>query len=91
MRRISILLTAVALLALMLATSAAPAMANNLFDDDNDHGLFCDDHDHGLFCDDDEDELRTIDVGNLECLVEDGDYVKFCVNEDTNEIVHHVF
>ena len=56
-----------------------------LFDHDNDHrGLF----DHGLLDDNDEEDLDTIDVGPLECLVEDGDDVKFCVNEDTGERVH---
>jgi len=116
MRRIIMLLAAAAFMALMMVASAAPAMANHLFDDNdldhfgvlndndldhfgvlNDHDLF----DHDLFDhdndgrfdddDDDEDELRTIDVGNLECLVEDEDHVKFCVNEDTNDIVRHVF
>jgi len=51
------------------------------FDDD------CDD-DNGIFrhhrdCDDDEDELRVIEVGDEECLVEEDD-VLFC-NEDEND------
>jgi len=50
----------------------APAMAHDLFDPNNDE----------------EEDLDTIDVGPLECLVEDGDDVKFCVNEDTGERVH---
>ena len=36
-----------------------------------------------------DEDFDTIDVGNLECLVEDGNDVDFCVNEDTNNIVFH--
>src|SRR5829696_7917720 len=102
MRRINMLLAAAALMALMMVASAAPAMANNLFDDNDldhfggvlnandvlDNDLF----DHGrrhhldLFDrDDDEEDLDTIRVGDLRCLVEDGDDVEFCVNKDTGQ------
>jgi hypothetical protein len=99
--RISMLLTAAALMALMMVASAAPAMANNLFNNDNDldhfgvlnandvldNDLF--DHgrrDHlGLFDRDDDEDLDTIRVGDLRCLVEDGDDVEFCVNKDTGQ------
>jgi opacity protein-like surface antigen len=109
MRRTIMLLAAAALLALMLVASAAPAMANNLFDDNGNfvggsftnNNLFDDNgnfvgggftnndlfrHHHGLFANDDE-GLDTIRVGDLRCLVEDRDDVKFCVNKDTGEIV----
>ena len=91
MRRISMLLAAAAFMALMMVASASPAMANNLFNNDldqvgvlNDNNLF-DHHRHGFFNRDDE-NLDTIRVGDLRCLVEDRDDVKFCVNRDTGEI-----
>ena len=91
MRRISMLLAAAAFMALMMVASAAPAMANNLFDDnDLDHfgGVLNanDVLDNDLFDrDDDEEDLDTIRVGDLRCLVEDGDDVEFCVNKDTGQ------
>jgi len=91
MRRINMLLAAAALMALMMVASAAPAMANNLFDDnDLDHfgGVLNanDVLDNDLFDrDDDEEDLDTIRVGDLRCLVEDGDDVEFCVNKDTGQ------
>ena len=103
MRRIIMLLAAAAFMAAMMVASAAPAMANHLSNNDlddndldhfgvlNDHDLFDHDNDGFFDRDDDEDELRTVDVGNLECLVEDEDHVKFCVNEDTNDIVRRGF
>jgi len=100
MRRINMLLAAAALMALLMVASAAPAMANNLFDD-NDHfvGVVNDNDvldndlfDHGrrdhldLFDrDDDDEDLDTIRVGDLRCVVEDGDDVEFCVNKDTGQ------
>ena len=129
MRRLLIVSAVAALMAAMMVVGA-PAMANDLFDHDNDHldhfggfnslGLLdddlfendrdrCDDGHLGLFddgldrCDDgrlghlglfddgldhfddEEEELSTIDVGDWECLVEDEDDVKFCVNEETGE------
>ena len=80
-----------------MAASAAPAMADDLFDHDhfgvlNDLGVLddgsdlFDNNDHGLFDRDDDEDLDTIRVGDLECLVEDGNDVKFCVNKDTGEI-----
>ena len=83
------LLAAVIAAALALALTAAPAMANdsdNLDNIDNfgvlsDLGLLGDDG-LGLFA---EEELDTIDVGDVECLVEDGDDVEFCVNEETGD------
>jgi len=48
----------------------------------NDLGLL--DNDLGLF-NADEEALDTIDVGDVECLVEDGDDVEFCVNEETGD------
>jgi hypothetical protein len=99
MRRIIMLLAAAAFMALMMVASAAPTMANHLFSNDNDNfvGFLNDDNDlfdhhhHGFFnrFDDDED-LDTIRVGDLRCLVEDRDDVKFCVNKDTGEITHVV-
>ena len=118
MRRIIMLLAAAAFMAMMMVASAAPAMANHLFDDnDLDHfGVFNDRGDlfdgcigstifgHctgvGALDDDvrffdgfrhhdrfgDEDDLDTIRVGDLRCLVEDGDDVEFCVNRHTGEI-----
>jgi hypothetical protein len=114
------LLSAAALLAVMLVASAAPAMANdwgknhndcdwrgchhNDFDDNDFHndGLFDDGcigttmfghctgvggFDDDFFDDNNDDELDTIDVGDdVECLVEDGDDIDFCVNEETGDI-----
>jgi hypothetical protein len=83
---------------MMVASAAPAAMANDLFDNDNDHVVgFLNDNDlfdnnlfahrhHGLFARDDDEDLDTIRVGDLRCLVEDGDDVKFCVNKDTGEI-----
>ncbi len=93
-RRISMLLTAAALMALMMVASAAPAMANDLFDGNdidhfgvlNDNDLF--DHgrrDHLDLFDRDDEDLDTIRVGDLRCVVEDGDDVEFCVNKDTGQ------
>ena len=94
MRRISMLLAAAAFMALMMVASAAPAMANNLFNNDldqfgvlNDNNLF-DHHRHGFFNRDDDENLDTIRVGDLRCLVEDRDDVKFCVNRHTGDISH---
>jgi hypothetical protein len=82
-RRISMLLTAAALLAVVIVASATPAMANDLFDgNDIDHFGVLNDND--LFDRDDED-LDTIRVGDLRCVVEDGDDVEFCVNKDTGQ------
>jgi hypothetical protein len=96
-----------ALMAVMMVASAAPAMANHLFNNDNDNfGVLNDDNDlfgqnrfgvlndQGLFNDglfndrNDNEGLDTIRVGDLRCLVEDGDDVQFCVNKDTGEIVN---
>jgi hypothetical protein len=102
MRRIIMLFSAAAFMALMMVASAAPAMANNLFNNDLDNfgvfngvGVLDDDlFDHGrrdhrdLFDRDDEEDLDTIRVGDLRCLVKDGDDVQFCVNKDTGEITH---
>jgi hypothetical protein len=91
-RRITVLLTAVAFMAVMMVASAAPAMANNLFNNDLDQFGFLNDNDlfghhhHGFFDRDDEEDLDTIRVGDLRCLVEDGDDVDFCVNKDTGQI-----
>jgi len=82
-----------ALMAVMMVASAAPAMANDIFGGfndrgdllDNDIGVFDGFRHHDRFGDDDED-LDTIRVGDWECLVEDEDDVKFCVNKDTGEI-----
>ena len=98
MRRIIMLFSAAAFMALMMVASAAPAMANNLFNNDLDNfgvfnGVLDDDlFDHGrrdhrdLFDRDDEEDLDTIRVGDLRCLVEDRDDVEFCVNRHTGEI-----
>ena len=100
MRRITMLLMAAAFMAVMMVASAAPAMANDLFDDNgnfvgvlnDDNDLFNNDlfdhHHHGLFDRNDDEELDTIRVGDLRCLVKDGDDVEFCVNKDTGEIVN---
>jgi hypothetical protein len=94
---------AAALMAALMAVMAVPATANNLFDDNgnfvggvlndgndlfNDNDIF--DHHHRGFFDrnDDDEDLDTIRVGDLECLVEDGDDVDFCVNRHTGEIVN---
>jgi hypothetical protein len=83
-RRISMLLTAAALLAVVIVASAAPAMANDLFDgNDIDHFGVLNDND--LFDRDDDEDLDTIRVGDLRCVVEDGDDVEFCVNKDTGQ------
>ena len=88
-----------ALMAAMMVASAAPAMANDLFGDNDNFGVFngvgvLDDdlfdhrgrHHLDLFDRDDDEDLDTIRVGDWRCLVEDGDDVKFCVNKDTGEI-----
>ena len=88
-----------ALMAAMMVASAAPAMANDLFGDNDNFGVFngvgvLDDdlfdhrgrHHLDLFDRDDDEDLDTIRVGDLRCLVEDRDDVKFCVNKDTGEI-----
>jgi len=88
-----------ALIAAMMVASAAPAMANDLFGDNDNFGVFngvgvLDDdlfdhrgrHHLDLFDRDDDEDLDTIRVGDLRCLVEDRDDVKFCVNKDTGEI-----
>src|SRR5215217_5670830 len=89
MRRIIMLLAAAAFMAVMMVASAAPAMANHLFDDNgnfvgvfNANDLFNND----LFDRNDDEDLDTIRVGDLRCLVEDGNDVEFCVNKDTGEI-----
>ena len=83
MRRITMLLMAAAFMAVMMVASAAPAIANDLFDgNDIDHFGVLNDND--LFDRDDED-LDTIRVGDLRCVVEDGDDVEFCVNKDTGQ------
>ena len=117
MRRIIMLFSAAAFMALMMVASAAPAMANNLFNNDLDNfGVFNDRGDlfdgcigstifghctgvgaldddvrffdgfrhHDRFGDDE--DLDTIRVGGLRCLVEDRDDVEFCVNRHTGEI-----
>ena len=97
MRRLVMVSVVAALMAVMMVASAAPAMANDLFGDNDNFGVFngvLDDDlfDHGrrdhrdLFDRDDEEDLDTIRVGDLRCLVEDRDDVKFCVNKDTGEI-----
>jgi hypothetical protein len=115
MRRIIMLLAAAAFMAMMMVASAAPAMANHLFNNDindlDNFGVLNDDNDglfghnrfghnrfgvlnddlfnDGLFNDRNDNEgLDTIRVGDLECLVEDGDDVDFCVNRHTGEIVN---
>jgi hypothetical protein len=77
------LLVATAFMAVMMVASAAPVMANNLFNNDN--NLFGH-HNHGFFNRFDDENLDTIRVGDLRCLVEDRDDVKFCVNKDTGDI-----
>jgi hypothetical protein len=99
MGRLLVLLTVVAML---LAVSGPAAMAND-FDgffgdslDNADCGIFGDRCDNnldnencGIFGDrcDNQEGLDVIRVGDLRCLVEDGDDVDFCVNKHTGEIV----
>ncbi len=86
-----------ALMAAMLVVMSAPAMANHLFNNDindlDNFGVLNDINDldnlgrfdnFGRFDDDDDDELRTIDVGDEECLVDDDD-VLFCDEEDDED------
>jgi opacity protein-like surface antigen len=115
LRRLLMVCALAALMAAMMVASAAPVMANNLFDDNgnfvgggfnnnnnlfDDNGNFVGDGDCGIFCNDgrfansfddnnrNDNNLDTIRVGDLECLVEDGDDVDFCVNRHTGEIVN---
>jgi hypothetical protein len=83
MGRLLVLLTVVAML---LAVSGPAAMANDF------NGFFGDSRDNadcGIFGDrcDNQEGLDVIRVGDLRCLVEDGDDVDFCVNKHTGEIV----
>jgi hypothetical protein len=102
MRRIIMLLAAAAFMAVMMVASATPAMANHLFNNDLDNFGVLNDNDldnlgrfdnfgrfgnFGRF--DDDEDLHTIRVGDLRCLVEDRDDVKFCVNKDTGEIIRN--
>ncbi len=101
MRRLLMVSAVAALMAAMMVASAAPAMANergDRFDNNLGHfGVFNGldrfdprfDNGLGLF-DEDEEELDTIDVGDFECLVEDGDDIEFCVNEETGEKISNV-
>ena len=84
-----------ALMAAMLVVMSAPAMANDLFGGFNDSGDFLANdiggfdgfRHHDRFGDEDEldeDELDTIRVGDLECLVEEHEDVLFCVDDDGN-------
>jgi hypothetical protein len=77
MRRLLMVLAVAALIAAMMVVMAAPAMANTR----NDFG-----DRFGVLNHDDEDNLDTIDVGNLECLVKDEDHVLFCVNDKTGRV-----
>ena len=85
MGRLLVLLTVVAML---LAVSGPAAMANDF------NGFFGDSLDNencGIFgdlCGNNQEGLDVIRVGDLRCLVEDGDDVDFCVNRHTGEIVN---